>query len=139
MKTRWSENSKEILKESGGREPALLKVKICPKTMEMKVWVCLRKTKCSKIKTDLDIYEHLILKKKATSQSRESKVVFSRNYAKTSKLGKKKKKRLCFTYKHTQKLMLIVKHLSAVLTDYQPEACTPNVYMLSKLTNRRRI
>ena len=67
MKTRWSENSKEILKESGGREPALLKVKICPKTMEMKVWVCLRKTKCSKIKTDLDIYEHLILKKKATS------------------------------------------------------------------------
>ena len=92
MKTRWSENSKEILKESGGREPALLKVKICPKTMEMKVWVCLRKTKCSKIKTDLDIYEHLILKKKATSQSRESKVVFSRNYAKTSKLGKKKKK-----------------------------------------------
>lgn len=68
-------------------------------------------------------------------------MVFSRNDAKTSKLGKrkKKKKRPCFMYKHTQKLMLIVKHLSAVLTDYQPEACTPNVHMLSKLTNRRRI
>lgn len=139
MKTRWSESSKEILKESGGREPALLKVKICPKTMEMKVWVCLRKTKCSKIKTDLGIYEHLILKKRQHHRAERARWSFQEMMLKHPNWGKEKKKRPCFTYKHTQKLMLIVKHLSAVLTDYQPEAFTPNVHMLSKLTNRRRI
>ena len=92
MKTRWSENSKEILKESGGREPALLKVKICPKTMEMKVWVCLRKTKCSKIKTDLDIYEHLILKKRQHHRAERARWSFQEIMLKHPNWGKKKKK-----------------------------------------------
>ena len=102
MKTRWSENSKEILKELGGREPALLKVKICPKTMEMKVWVCLRKTKCSKIKTDLGIYEHLILKKRQHHRAERARWSFQEIMLKHPNWGKKKKKTLLHVQTHTK-------------------------------------
>lgn len=67
LKFVWKQNGQKIAKKfwkSQEERTCFIESQDFPKTIEMKVWVCLRKTKCRKIKTDLGIYEHLIFFKK---------------------------------------------------------------------------
>lgn len=141
LKFVWKQNGQKIAKKfwkSQEERTCFIESQDFPKTIEMKVWVCLRKTKCRKIKTDLGIYEHLIFfKKRGNIIEQGEKGGLFKNWCQNITTWKKKKDLASCT--NTQKkLMLIVKHLSVVMTHYQPEACTPNVYMLSKLTRNKK-